>query len=481
MKQRFAEDDHVQAVEALIAQANHRELHEAYRGTGSKPYPPERLLAIVTLLILQGVGSPAKWAKHAKVDDRCRLVGRGHQPSRSTMYNFRDRAAKFIHAFHARMIREAIAKQVINPEQGCLDGTFVAASASRHKMLTLDQISQRLGALKRAISQWDDARQAASRRPLKSIPYWLARTATGRTRQLQDYHAAKARILEEIKLNRTLPSDLRRKEENIKISPADVDAVIGKDKLKTTRPLYNAQTMCDFDSDVILCYGVFRKKNDSGTLIPMAHQTHQVIGRHLTKIHADSGYCSLLELKDCAELKIDLYAPVAERNSSNGRLSASGEPQLPASEFSWKPSSGVLNCPAGHPMRQVSRSKDPRADGRHVIELRFEQQPSRCGKCQLASKCLALGSRRRTVRRLEDQPLLDSQKAKMQSDSAQSSNRTRKMRVERRFADSKRHRDGSELHGRGLIRATAEIGLKTVAQNCLTLYLRRKRGKIASA
>ncbi len=52
LQERLAGDDHVQAVEQFIAKTDHQALYQAYRGTGSKPYRPERLLAIVIVLIL---------------------------------------------------------------------------------------------------------------------------------------------------------------------------------------------------------------------------------------------------------------------------------------------------------------------------------------------------------------------------------------------------------------------------------------------
>ena len=473
----MADDDHVQAVELFVAQTDQQALSDAYRGTGSKPYRPDRLLAIVLVLILQGIRSPSKWATSAKNDDRCRLVGRGIEPGRTTFYNFRDRASKFIEAFHTQMIQDAIDSELIDPTEGCLDGTFVSASASRHKMFRLKQISRRLSVLKRAIAQLDDPFQAASKKKLKTIPSWVGKTANGRQQQLEKFTDAKAKILDEIRVNRGLPRSLRRNEEGIKISPEDVDAVIGKDKFKVTRPLYNVQYMCDSASDVILAYGVFQKKNDTGTLIPMINKTQGIVGGRLSKVHADGGYCSLLELKDCQELDVDLFAPVPERKGSKGRSTASGEEQIGADEFPWDESNRSLHCPAGHSMRHVSRSKDPRADGRHVIELRFEQDESKCAGCALAARCLASGSKRRTVRRLEDQAVMDAQKKKMETEAGTASSRTRKMRIERRYGDSKKHRGGRELHGRGISRAAAETGLMVVAQNVLTLYLLVKRAK----
>ena len=129
-----------------------------------------------------------------------------------------------------------------------------------------------------------------------------------------------------------------------------------------------------------------------------------------------------------------------------------------------------MTCPADRVMRRVSRTHTPRADGRRVVELRFEQAETACQPCSLSGRCLGKQSRRRTVRRLEQQHLLEAQKEKMNSSAGQRSNITRKCQIERRFADSKSHRDGSRLHGRGLRRAKTETGLLVVAQNALTLY-----------
>lgn len=432
------------------------------------------MLAIALFMILRGVGSPAQWAENAGTKDQCKLLGRGITPSRTTMYDFRDRSAKFIQEANDSVVRGSIVEGLIDPTDGCLDGTFVSATASRHRVYRISQISKRLGIIKRAIAQHDDPQQAASNRPLKTLPSWLAKTPAGRQQQLARFRRAKAEILDQTRENRTRPKSLRRKEVSIVVSPLDPEAVIGKDKFKMVRPLYNVQYMCDFASDVVLAYGVFQKKNDTGTLIPMIQRTQQVTGNRLRVVHADSGYCSLLELEDCAACDVELMAPVADRAGSKGRPTASGKPQLRMESFGWEETGQQMTCPAGLLMRRVNRSKDPRGDGRFVYELRFEQSPDHCGGCPLADQCLAVDSKRRTIRRLDNQKLLDEQASKMDSDLGRASVRRRSIQVERRYGDSKKHRGGRDLHGCGLSRATAETGLMVMAQNSLALYNLKK-------
>ena len=57
----------------------------------------------------------------------------------------------------------------------------------------------------------------------------------------------------------------------------------------------------------------------------------------------------------------------------------------------------------------------------------------------------------------------------MKTEEAKAANRLRGSVIERCFGDAKQHRDLRRLHGRGLKRAKAEIGLVILVQTALTL------------
>jgi hypothetical protein len=432
------------------------------------------MLSVALYCILDGKRSPSEWFRAAHELEPCRLIGRGIEPARSTWYDFRDRCAKFIASIHEQIVQQALDEDLVQATDGCLDGTFVDASASRHKRFNIVKISSRLNIIKRAIAQIDKVPQVAAKATLLETPYWLALTAVGRQRQWKLYRDAKLQLLEEIKENRELPASLKRSEDSITVSPADSNAVIGRDKKRTTRPLYNVQYMTDFGVGFILGYGVFRKKNDTGTLVPMIQTTQNIVFGRLASVHADRGYCSLLELQDAKQFGINLYAPVPKRSGSKRRPTASGEEQLSQDRFTWEESTTSMKCPSGHAMQFVSRSKDQRADDRYVIELRFEQREALCQACPLKSQCLSKDSQRRTVRRLEDQHLLEEQSQKMSTPAGKASQKRRREMVERMHGDSKTHRNGEGFCGRGLDRATTETGLMVVAQNCLLIQKLRK-------
>lgn len=453
-----------------VASLDLQPLRDAYRGTGSRPYRPELMLAIALFEILDNVSSPAKWHQHAPTRDECRLLGRGIRPSRTTWYDFRDRAGRFIDEVHRQMVRRGIEEALIDPRECCLDGTFTRAAASRHRLMTLKSISKRMRMLKRAIPLLDDRTSPAD----LTFPGWVAPTSNGREEQLDCYRNAKRRLLQRVAENREKPKKYQGNEDAFLISPTDIDAVIGRDKEKVCGPIYNTQAMVACSSDVIVGYDVFAQCTDTGTLAPMITRTQYFVGDRLRKIHADKGYCSLLELQDCQSLNVELFAPV-QRQVKKG---AEGQVLFSGKDFAFLPEQGSCRCPAGHEMTKRARGVKPRADGRNVVEVRYEQSRDRCGTCALASRCLKPGSRRRTVSRLEGQELLDIQQEKMEGEAGKRSGRLRGRTVERVFGEGKRHRNQNVQNGRGLQRVKAEVGLLVVAQNSLRLYnLRKTRGK----
>ena len=486
LKETLAFDQHVAAVTVAIQQFDLTPLYQAYRGTGSKPVCPELMLSIALFEILDKRCSPAQWYKDAGTKDQCKLLGRGITPARSTWYEFRDRCGKFIREVSDQIVQRAIAEQLIDPEKASLDGSFTRSAATRHRIVNFSQLTKRIELLDRAIHLLDEAaaqnlsaqqslaQQCLARRQSEAIPAWVAPTPVGRELQRRQYEVAKNTFEKRFVANASKPKRYRKDAAKMTLSIWDCDAVVGRDKEKVVCPLYNVQAMVACGSGVILTYDVFAQCTDSGTLCKMIDWTQLVTGNRLRQLLADSGYCSLLELGDCQARNVELFAPVQDTQGSSFRKAADGEPQLPQSAFDFGVNGETCQCPGGHSMQQRARGKKPRADGRCVIEVRWEQSPSVCATCPLASRCLQDGSQSRSVARLEGQEKLDAQAAKMSSDAGKRLQKERATTVERVFGDSKQNRGFRRHHSRSLTRACAEIGLLVVAQNILRLYNLRK-------
>src|SRR5262249_50275877 len=128
----------------LVSQLDLTALRLSYAGYGSLAYPVDLLLACVLFMYSQGDRSPAPWARLARFDDQCKWLLRGLFPSRCRLYAFRDRLEPFLNDWHQQLLRRAIAQGITSAARGSLDGTLVAALASRHQLMSPRRVDRRL-------------------------------------------------------------------------------------------------------------------------------------------------------------------------------------------------------------------------------------------------------------------------------------------------------------------------------------------------
>ena len=252
------------------------------------------MLKIALYEIQTGHHSPDQWAKDT-CDRRClQWLGLGIAPSRSRWYAFRDRVGPLLETFHRQILEGAVAQGLTTASRGSLDGTLIAAHASRHRLVNLSRLRRRLEELDRVIAA-DKTRQDPG-----PIPGWMARHPATRQRQRYRFREAQRKLLKEHARNACRPRDQRQDAEKIVISTSDFQAALGRDKEKVFRPLYNLQVVQDIESPLVLGYEVFAQATDAGTLMPLRQRAHDLTGIWLKEILADAGYASALDLFDCA-------------------------------------------------------------------------------------------------------------------------------------------------------------------------------------
>lgn len=430
-----------------------------YRGSGSKPYDPLPLLKMVLFQYLKGNQSPATWYEEAKLNEAMQWLGRGYVPARRTWYDFRDRLGKFIEEIHEQIISRALDEGHLDPTIGVLDGTAVAACASRHRTVNQSTLEERSGELAKILD--GDFK--------KNLPRWVPQTESGRLNLAKRMQHASEVLAERIAENARKPSDKRKDPKKIQVSLSDPTAPLGRDKLKVFRPLYTVQNMVAPNSNLIMSFTCEAKVTDAGTLAPMIDKTQKVVRGKLKKVLADSAYCSIVDLQDCRTRKIELFAPVQANSFTESKRKAKPTNQIPRDKFHWDAKKQLYRCPRGKRLNYFGRTRKKRHSGRTVWEYRYRCDPIHCGKCPLVKQCLRPGSASRTIKRLEDQELLDSQRAKMATAKAKALYRIRGQTIERVFGDSKGNRHLTRFHGRGMSRVYTETALMVIAQNLLRL------------
>ncbi len=78
---------------------------------------------------------------------------------------------------------------------------------------------------------------------------------------------------------------------------------------------------------------------------------------------ADAGYASALDLFDCVEAGLDLYAPYQENDQTERRRSKQPQRQIPKSEFVWLAGEQTYQCPQGHRLTRIGQETRERAEG----------------------------------------------------------------------------------------------------------------------
>jgi hypothetical protein len=325
-------------------------LIQDYANRGSLAYPPEQLLPFVLFMYSRKFTSPAEWARQARYNDEAKWLLKGLKPSRSQFYTFRDRTEPFLHGLNRQLIRRAMLEKITTASRGALDGSFVAALASRHRLLSISTLDHRVVLLDLAV--WVDdfpdkalAVLALAMHPLvwmvalavpgfaevlvllllllllhldpssptnAALPGWLPRSVAGRLRMLERYEKAQQRLAERMEPYRD-KKRLSKKDKaaikRMKINPMDPEAVLGWDKLGTFRPLYNVQLVKATDSPLILAWDTVGRNNDQGLLRPMMEKTEEQLGHRLAEVEIDDGYVSITDLLWCENKKIVVYAP----------------------------------------------------------------------------------------------------------------------------------------------------------------------------
>jgi len=518
----LGEDDLARKIARLVdKELDLDSLFSSYAGRGSLPHRPDLLLKLVLYEHQNGRPQPTQWLKDLKENTTVQWLTFGIRASRSTLYEFRDRVQPFLGGFIQQVIRTAIDERHTDASKASLDGTFVAANASRHRLLTLKTVEQRLEQLDQEIAKIE-ADEAAEPQPqavavagadetvetgvvAEAIPAqpeteqnqqtpatqgpsaeptatkdqprsFMAKTKRGKKRQRAQYRTAQEILEERNKINARRRKDKRKKSEQVRVAIGDPMAPFGRDKMKVYRPLYNVQTMTDVETDFVFAFSVTPTLSDSGHLVPMIDQMTAVTGQPLKVMLVDSGYPSGDDLAQCEARNVEVIAPWNENSFTAEKRAKAGEDgPIRKDEFTWDPTIPGYRCPQGNPLTYRERTTKQKANGDSVSLEIYQADAVDCKECPLKARCVHSSSGARTVRRQPHEDLIDKMRDRIKTPEGKALYRQRGCTVERRFADMKSFRGVQRISGQTPERAEAQIGLTILVHNLITLDKCRKR------
>lgn len=454
--------DHV--ARKVVKAMEHRDwsgLYASYTASGSPATDPLLMLRIALIELRRGRFRPQHWYQDTQENGALKWAGFGIRPSRTAWYAFYDRVAPLLETWNLQVAEQAIAAEVTDGAQVSLDGSSVAANASRHRLINEERLTRRQEQLAAACAA--DKENV----PVSDPPAWMATTPATRHAQSERFQRARERLHELQAVNDRQDRHRRREAKRIVVSTSDPEAALGRDKFKVFRPLYNVQLARDVNSSLILASEVFAQPTDAGTLKPMLGKLQSIRGLTLRELLVDADYVTANHLAQCAQAGVTLVGPWQE-NDASPRKKAKAPKRLGKEQFTWQADEEVYVCPQGHRLHWIGQQKRRQADGEINVVHSYGCSPKDCCACPLSSRCTTNPKRGRAVKRSEHEDLVEAHRAWMATDEAKALYKKRKQTVELGFADVKEHRGLRRFPRRGLERARTHVGLLVLVHNLLT-------------
>jgi transposase len=299
-------------------------VYRAYKkADGAPPYDPRMMLKLLLYGYSTGVTSSREIERRCSVDVAFRWLAANQCPDYRSVARFRRQHLAAVEALHVQVLQLCAKAGLVKLGRVALDGTKVRASASRHKAMSYDHMGPKLKDLQRQVRELlaeaeatdraEDAEYGEDRRG-DELPAELARRET----RIAKLKAAKKAIEEDA---RRKAQDKAESEARAAGTSADEVAEMGRQAATCAEPrpkeqrsftdpearmmktsdgfhyAYNAQTVVDEASQVVIAISVGQAATDVQQLLPTMEAARGKLkeagieGEPRVWL-ADAGYCS---------------------------------------------------------------------------------------------------------------------------------------------------------------------------------------------
>jgi hypothetical protein len=267
------------------------------------------------------------------------------RPDHRTVNRFRGGHLSQLESLFVQVVRLCDRAGLVKLGHVALDGTKMAANASKHAAMSYGRMKDEEKRLEKLVKEWmrkadeidaaEDAEYGADQRG-DEMPDWAKDKATrlAKIREAKAALEAEARAEAEAKAladkDREPPPGATGKKRGLKPKRnrgtpddkaqrnfTDPDSRI----MKTTRGFeqcYNAQAAVDAHSQVIVACDLDNVAADSAHLVPMLDRIKSTTGRQARELSADAGYCSEANLAALARRRVRPYVATGRISHSAG-------------------------------------------------------------------------------------------------------------------------------------------------------------------
>jgi len=315
---------------------------------GQPPYHPVMMVALLLYALTQGLYASRRIAKACEERLDFMAVTGMQRPDFRTISDFRQRHLAALAALFVQVLQLCRQAGLVRLGHVALDGTKLAANASKHKAMSYGRMAQAEAALAAAVEGWlakaaaadaaDDAAHGADRRG-DELPGWVADKQARRAR----LRAAKAALEAEARAAAPPPdaepgpssgmSDHGRPRrapdggppERAQRNFTDPDSRILKTRDGFVQG-YNGQLAVDHRQQIIVAQRLTTNGSDQAGLIPLLDAARAALGRKPREVSADAGFCREDNLAALAARGIRGY--LAPGRAAHGTAAPSGRRQI---------------------------------------------------------------------------------------------------------------------------------------------------------
>jgi transposase len=427
-------NDPVRVIDAFVDTLDLAELgfsRVAADEMGRPPYAPGDLLKLYIYGYLHRVRASRRLEAETRRNVQVMWLLNRLTPAFKTIADFRKDHAEAIVKVCRAFIAFCQEQSLFGAELLAIDGTKIAAVASRKQVMTPQRIEQMNAAIDRKIADYLASMDAADQEP-------------GTSGKPADVAAAIAA--------------LKAQKDQLQAQAQDM-AARGLKQMVMTEPeaklmrtphghavAYNAQIVVDAEHKLIVAFDLTNEGNDLQQLHPMAVQGKQAVGAGAVTVVADTGYSNGEHGALCEQDKITAIVPRPET------VNPKGPQYFSRDQFSYDRESDSWRCPAGETLSLFKTSQ---------TQQQKEYTSRACGTCALKAQCT--NTARRVIVRHFYEDAREAMHRRAVADPIWM--RRRRGTVEHPFGTMKWLMAGPRFLVKGLKKAKAELALGVLCYN----------------
>jgi transposase len=354
-------DDPVRVIDAFVDTLDLAALgfsKVAAEEMGRPPYAPGDLLKLYVYGYLNRVRSSRRLEAETQRNVEVMWLINRLTPAFKTIADFRKDHAGAIVGVCRAFIRFCREQSLFGAELLAIDGTKIAAVASRKQVITPKQIEKMNASIECKIADYLASMDAADREEPRA-----AGAPADVAAALEALKAQKLRL--QGQAQRLAASELKQ-------------LVVTEPEAKLMRTphghavAYNAQTVVDAQHKLIVAFDLTNEGNDQQQLHPMAVQGKDAVGADEVTVVADTGYSNGEHGALCEQDSITAVVPRA------ATVNPTGAQYFSRDQFAYDAESDSWRCPAGETLSLFKTSH---------TQQKKEYTTQACGTCPLKAQC----------------------------------------------------------------------------------------------